>query len=95
MTGCPNHCARPPSAEIGIFGYGKNDHVVLVGGSKRGDRLARTLYTRLSGERMVDALRGLLRTLKERAPAGVEPGDWLWEQDPAQLRAWVGVEDAV
>ncbi len=95
MTGCPNHCARPPSAEIGIFGYGKNDHVVLVGGSKRGDRIARTLYTRLSGERMVDALRGLLRALKERAPAGVEPGDWLWEQDPAQLRAWVGVEDAV
>ena len=24
------YCARPPTAEIGIFGYGKNDHVVLV-----------------------------------------------------------------
>lgn len=94
MTGCPNHCARPPSAEIGIFGYGKNDHVVLVGGSKRGDRIARTLYARLSGERMVPALTGLLRAVKQRAPAGVEPGDWLWEQDPAQLRAWIGVEDA-
>jgi sulfite reductase beta subunit-like hemoprotein len=93
MTGCPNNCARPPSAEIGIFGYGKNDHVVLVGGSKRGDRIARTLYARLSGERMVEALVGLLRAVKERAPAGVEPGDWLWEQAPAALRAWVGVED--
>lgn len=94
MTGCPNNCARPPSAEIGIFGYGKNDHVVLVGGSKRGDRIARTLYARLSGERMVPALIGLLRAVKERAPAGLEPGDWLWEQDPAELRAWVGIEDA-
>ncbi len=94
MTGCPNNCARPPSAEIGIFGYGKNDHVVLVGGSKRGDRIARTLYARLPGERMVEALSGLLRAVKDRAPAGVEPGDWLWEQDPAQLRAWVGVDDA-
>ncbi|MDH3686276.1 MAG: hypothetical protein OEP95_08615, partial [Myxococcales bacterium] len=33
MTGCPNNCARPPTAEIGIYGYGKNDHVILVGGS--------------------------------------------------------------
>jgi sulfite reductase beta subunit-like hemoprotein len=94
MTGCPNNCARPPSAEIGIFGYGKNDHVVLVGGSKRGDRIARTLYARIPGERMVDVLGGLLRAVQQRAPAGVEPGDWLWEQDPAQLRTWVGVDDA-
>ncbi|MEB2344609.1 MAG: hypothetical protein OZ948_07715 [Deltaproteobacteria bacterium] len=94
MTGCPNNCARPPSAEIGIFGYGKNDHVVLVGGSKRGDRIARTLYARVPGERMVAVLTGLLRAVKERLPAGVEPGDWLWEQDPVQLRSWAGVEDA-
>jgi sulfite reductase (ferredoxin) len=93
MTGCPNHCARPPSAEIGIFGYGKNDHVVLVGGSRRGDRLARTLYARISGERMVPALIGLLRAVKERAPAGVSPGDWLAEQDAAALRGWIGVQD--
>ncbi len=94
MTGCPNNCARPPSAEIGIFGYGKNDHVVLVGGSKRGDRIARTLYARVPGEQMVGVLGGLLRAVKEHAPAGVEPGDWLWEQDPAQLRSWIGVVDA-
>jgi len=94
MTGCPNNCVRPPSAEVGIFGYGKNDHVVLVGGSKRGDRIARTLYARIPGERMVPVLIGLLRAVKERAPAGVEPGDWLWAQDPAQLRGWVGVDDA-
>lgn len=93
MTGCPNNCARPPSAEIGIFGYGKNDHVVLVGGSKRGNRLAHTLFARIPGERMVEVLTGLLRTIRERAPAGVEPGDWLAQQDPAQLRAWIGITD--
>lgn len=93
MTGCPNNCARPPSAEIGIFGYGKNDHVVLVGGNKRGDRIAHTLYARIPGERMVAVLGGLLRAVKERAPAGVEPGDWLAAQEPVQLRAWVGVDD--
>jgi sulfite reductase (ferredoxin) len=93
MTGCPNHCARPPTAEIGIFGYGKNDHVILVGGSRRGTRVGRVLYVRLSEERMVPALVGLLRAIRERAPAGVAAGDWLWAADPSALRRWIGVED--
>ena len=48
MTGCPNGCARPPTAEVGIYGYGKNDHVILVGGSREGTRLAHVLYARIS-----------------------------------------------
>ena len=46
MTGCPNNCARPPTAEIGIYGYGKNDHVILVGGSREGSRGSPTSSTR-------------------------------------------------
>ncbi len=92
MTGCPNNCARPPSAEIGIYGYGKNDHVVLVGGSRSGERLAHTLYSRISEEKMVPALVGLFRAIRERA--GDQPaGDFLHQADPATLRGWVGVED--
>lgn len=92
MTGCPNNCARPPSAEIGIFGYGKNDHVILVGGSRNGDRLAHTLYARIAEEQMVPALVGLVRAIRERA--GAEPaGDFLHRADPAELREWVGVRD--
>jgi len=59
MTGCPNGCARPPTAEIGIYGYGKNDFVVMVGGSREGTRIAQPLYARLPGEKMVPALIGL------------------------------------
>ncbi|MEN8161244.1 MAG: NADPH-dependent assimilatory sulfite reductase hemoprotein subunit, partial [Myxococcota bacterium] len=66
MTGCPNNCARPPSAEIGIFGYGKNDHVVLVGGSRNGDRLAHVLFARIAEEKMVPALVGVLRAVRDR-----------------------------
>src|SRR5262249_20313320 len=55
MTGCPNHCARPPSAEVGIFGYGKNDHVLLVGGARNGTRLGRPLYARIAGDQIVPA----------------------------------------
>jgi sulfite reductase (ferredoxin) len=94
MTGCPNNCARPPSAEVGIFGYGKNDHVLLVGGSRRGTRLAQVLYGRISGEQIVPALVGLFRAVKERCPAGAVPGDWLAAQDHSQLRRWIGIESA-
>jgi len=92
MTGCPNNCARPPSAEIGIYGYGKNDHVILVGGSRAGTRIARPLYDRLPGEQMIPALIGLLAAIRDYAK-GRPAGEFLHETDPAQLRGWVGVLD--
>jgi len=92
MTGCPNNCARPPTAEIGIYGYGKNDHVVLVGGSRGGDRIAQPLYSRIPGEMMVPALVGLFRAIKERNPEGLPAGEFLHQTDPETLRGWVGVE---
>jgi len=92
MTGCPNGCARPPTAEIGIYGYGKNDHVVMVGGSRRGDRLAHVLYERLPGEQMEDALVGIFRVLRERNAEGLPPGDFLHRTPPETLRGWIGLE---
>jgi sulfite reductase (ferredoxin) len=93
MTGCPNNCARPPSSEIGIYGYGKNDHVVLVGGSRNGNRLAHVLYSRISEEKMVPALVGVLRAVRERNERGLPAGDFLHHADPAELRRWAGVEE--
>jgi len=93
MTGCPNNCARPPSSEIGIYGYGKNDHVVLAGGSRNGDRLAHVLYSRISEEKMVPALVGIFRAIHERNAEGLPAGDFLHRADPAELRRWAGVED--
>jgi sulfite reductase (ferredoxin) len=94
MTGCPNNCVRPPAAEIGIFGYGKNDHVVLVGGSRNGSRIGKVLYSRLAGEKMIPALVGLFRALDTQCGSDQSAGDWLWEADPAHLREWIGVADA-
>jgi sulfite reductase (ferredoxin) len=93
MTGCPNNCARPPTAEIGIYGYGKNDHVILVGGARDGSRLAHTLYARLPEERMVPALVGILRAVRDHNEEGLPVGDFLHRTDPERLRAWVGVGD--
>jgi sulfite reductase (ferredoxin) len=92
MTGCPNGCVRPPTAEIGIYGYGKNDFVVMVGGSRQGTRIAQPLYARLPGEQMVAALIGLLTAIRDHA-GGRPAGEFLHESDPEQLRCWVGVTD--
>jgi sulfite reductase (ferredoxin) len=43
VTGCPNGCARPAVAEVGIVGRTKSTYDVFVGGGPRGDRLARVL----------------------------------------------------
>ena len=53
MAGCPNSCSRPPTAEIGIIGYGKNEYVLMVGGARDGSRLARVLYPRLSEHELI------------------------------------------
>ena len=40
MSGCPNSCSRPPTAEIGLIGRFKNKYNIYVGGSPQGTRLA-------------------------------------------------------
>jgi len=93
ITGCPNGCARPPSAEIGIFGYGKNDHVVLVGGSRTGSRIGKALYRRLPGGSLIPVLVGLFRSLDQREDKSLSAGDWLWQADPEALRERIGITD--
>ena len=43
MTGCPNGCSRPYSAEIGIVGRTKKTYDLYLGGSAGGDRLAQRI----------------------------------------------------
>jgi sulfite reductase (ferredoxin) len=40
LTGCPNGCARPAIAEIGVVGRTKSTYDVYVGGGTKGNRLA-------------------------------------------------------
>jgi sulfite reductase beta subunit-like hemoprotein len=92
MAGCPNHCSRPPSAEIGITGFGKNAHLIAVGGSREGTRIAQVLYPKISSEQMVPVLIGLLRAIKTQNPEGLPAGEFLHRTAPERLRALVGVE---
>jgi sulfite reductase beta subunit-like hemoprotein len=89
IAGCPNSCSRPPTAEIGIIGYGKNDHQIQVGGTREGDRIGHTLYPRVPESDMKVVLTGLLRAILEHG-AGQPAGEFLRDTDPDRLRAWVG-----
>jgi sulfite reductase (ferredoxin) len=91
MAGCPNGCSRPPTAEVGIYGYGKNDHVITVGGARDGSRLGRVLYERVPEEKMQAVLVGILRAVRDHNPRGLPAGDYLWETPLDELRARVGV----
>ncbi|MEO6125656.1 MAG: NADPH-dependent assimilatory sulfite reductase hemoprotein subunit [Ilumatobacteraceae bacterium] len=43
MTGCPNGCARPYNAELGVVGRTKTNYDVYVGGAVGGERMAQRL----------------------------------------------------
>jgi len=71
MTGCPNGCARPYIAEIGLVGKGPGTYNLYLGAGFAGDRL-NTLYLDNADEAaIVTALRELFR----RFAADREPGE--------------------
>ncbi len=47
MTGCPNGCARPYMAEVGLVGDGPNSYQLYLGGSSNQTRLAEVYMERM------------------------------------------------
>lgn len=92
MAGCPNSCSRPPTAEIGIYGYGKNDHVIQVGGSREGTRIGKVLYERVPEEQMAAVLAGLVAAIRDHNPHGLPAGEFLHRTPEAELKRFVGLE---
>ena len=67
MTGCPNGCARPYNADIGLVGKKPGQYQLYVGGGLAGNRLADLFAADVKQETVADTLRPLLeRFSKER-----------------------------
>lgn len=47
MTGCPNGCARPYMAELGLVADGANSYQIWLGGCPAQTRLAETFADRV------------------------------------------------
>jgi sulfite reductase (ferredoxin) len=77
MTGCPNGCARPAVAEIGVVGRTKSTYDVYVGGGIRGDRLATLFREKVSLEDVPDVLGPLFDRWADEAELDEPFGDFL------------------
>ncbi len=84
MTGCPNGCARPYMAEIGLVGKSPGKYQVYLGGNEACTRLNRLYRDTVKDDDILNELRPVLeRYAKERE--GTERfGDWvarvLWQE---------------
>ncbi|MDE3082251.1 MAG: NADPH-dependent assimilatory sulfite reductase hemoprotein subunit [Acidobacteriota bacterium] len=77
MTGCPNGCARPAVAEIGVVGRTKTTYDLFIGGGPRGDRLARIYREKVKLDDLDEALRPLMATWAAEAEDGEPFGDFV------------------
>ena len=77
MTGCPNGCARPYTADLAFVGRSLNKYGVFVGGSMLGTRLG-TLYADLvPRDRLVATVRPLLERYREERLDNERFGDFV------------------
>jgi sulfite reductase (ferredoxin) len=76
MTGCPNGCARPYTAEVGIVGRTKSTYDVYVAGALGGERLNTRVAIGVPLAQVVPILEPFLDAYNERALPGEGFGDF-------------------
>ena len=65
MTGCPNGCARPYMAELGLVGSGVNQYQLWLGGTPNLQRLARPFLQKMPLDQLESTLEPLLIDWKQ------------------------------
>jgi len=76
MTGCPNGCARPYTAEVALVGKAPNKYQVYLGGNEGSTRLNRLYKEGVKGEEIIPELRGLLGRYLQERQSGERFGDF-------------------
>jgi sulfite reductase (ferredoxin) len=76
MTGCPNGCARPYTADLAFVGRSLGLYHVYVGGGLRGDRVTDLWLADVRAPDLVTAVRPLLRAWAGGRLPGEGLGDW-------------------
>ena len=76
MTGCPNGCARPYMAEIGIVGQSADRYQVYLGGHRAGVRIATPWREKLHLAEIAPELAPLFAAFAASRREGEGFGDW-------------------
>jgi sulfite reductase (ferredoxin) len=77
MTGCPNGCARPYMAEIGLVGSGVDQYQLWLGGSPGLTRLAKPYLEKMPLEHLEATLEPLLRAWRDEGGPRSRFGDFV------------------
>ncbi|APB32897.1 sulfite reductase subunit beta [Gloeomargarita lithophora Alchichica-D10] len=86
MTGCPNGCARPYLAELGLVGTLPGHYQVWVGASANGDRLAQVLWEKMPLDGMTQVLKPIFTFYKQERYMGERFGDFCQRVGLTQLQ---------
>ncbi|HKJ89499.1 MAG TPA: NADPH-dependent assimilatory sulfite reductase hemoprotein subunit, partial [Oceanipulchritudo sp.] len=76
MTGCPNGCARPYLAEIGLVGKAPGKYNLYLGAAFDGSRLNRLYKASVKSEEIVAELRPIVTRYAREREAGERFGDF-------------------
>ncbi len=76
MTGCPNGCARPFVAEVGLVGKGPGRYNLMLGGDGKGSRPNRIYGENLGEPEILAALDALFRRFAAERQDGEGLGDF-------------------
>jgi len=76
MTGCPNGCARPYVAEIGLVGTAIGLYNLHLGGDRQGERLNKVYRENLDESAILSELDGWLSRYKSERKTGETFGDF-------------------
>jgi len=76
MTGCPNGCARPYTADLAFVGRSLGLYNIYVGGGLAGDRLVDLYRADVHLDELVDAVRPLLQRWAAERTDGEGLGDF-------------------
>jgi len=91
MTGCPNGCARPYMAEIGLVGRAPGRYQLYLGGNEGSTRLNRLYRDNVKEADLLPELRPLLARYAQERLSGERFGDWvervLWKEPAAPAAA--------
>ncbi len=77
MTGCPNGCARPYIAEIGLVGKGPGRYTLFLGAGFAGERLGAPFLDNANEEEILGALNPLFAAFATERNADEHFGDFL------------------
>lgn len=88
MTGCPNGCARPYNADVGIVAKTKGKYTIYLGGRRLGDRLGFVYKELVPLEEIVAALVPVFTYFRQDRQDGETLGDFCDRMGVENLTAW-------